>query len=96
MSLASMRQTVVPVDADGNEAGSWPATDAFSVTPSDTVNFITNARSLYVGTGGTVVIVTPKGSVVSLLNVPDGAELHVCVKRVNATSTTATDIVGFV
>jgi hypothetical protein len=73
-----------------------PGTDAFSVAPSDTANFTANARSLYVGTAGDVVVVTPGGSVVTFKAVPAGTTLPVIAKRVNFTATTASNIVGLV
>ena len=71
-----------------------PASDGFAVTPHDSTNFTNNARALFVGVGGDVVVVTPAGTALTFKNVPDGTILPVAAKRVNSTSTTATDIIG--
>lgn len=73
-----------------------PASDAFAVTPSDSVNFTNGARSLYVGVTGNVAVVTPAGTVVTFTAVPAGTVLPVEASRVNATGTTATSIVGLI
>lgn len=71
-----------------------PAKDGFAITPSNTVNFTANARSVYVGVGGTVVLVTPLGTVLTFVGVVAGTILPVAAKRINATSTTATNMIG--
>lgn len=71
-----------------------PATDAFAITPSDTVNFSQGmVRGIYVGVGGNVVVVTPQGTVVTFAAIA-GAVLPVCAVRVNLTSTTASSLIG--
>lgn len=71
-----------------------PATDLPPVTPSDTTP-LTGVRSLYVGTGGTVVL-TVNGQIRTLVNVPDGSILPVKgITRVRA-ATTASNIVALV
>lgn len=77
-------------------AATGPGTDGFAVTPSDTASFTTNARSLYVGVAGDVTILTPGGTTLLFKNAPAGAVLPVQVKRVNATATTATNLIGLV
>lgn len=67
---------------------------AVSVTPSDSTNLSFDARALYIGTGGNVVVVFPDNSTVTFSNVPTGSILPVIAKRVNSTSTTATNIVA--
>jgi hypothetical protein len=73
---------------------SAPKGGAFAVTPSDTVNFTQGAAALYVGVGGTVVVVTAKNQVVNFVGVGSGSILPVRCQRVNASGTTATNIVG--
>jgi hypothetical protein len=73
---------------------SGPAGNYATVTPSDTVNFAETCRGLWVGTGGNVVCVRPNGTAVTFVNVPDGYLLPVIAKRVNTTSTTASNIVA--
>lgn len=69
--------------------------DAFAVTPSDTVAFTQqHARALYVGVTGDVTLVTLSGGVVTFTAVPAGSIIPVQCQRVNATATTATNIVG--
>jgi len=49
---------------------------------------------LYVGTGGTVVMVTIGGDLVTLVNVPDASFLPMMTSQVVATGTTASNILG--
>ena len=79
---------------NGANTNDAPATGYFAVTPSDATDFTTPARSLYVGTGGDVVVVDNEGTAVTFTAVPSGSILPVVAYRVNATSTTATNIVG--
>lgn len=76
------------------ENASTPAVYAGAVTTSDSVNLSSIARGLYIGTGGNVAAVMPDDSVVVFSNVPTGMILPVRAKRVNATNTTASDIVA--
>ena len=77
-----------------NIYGSIPAEDAGAVTPSDSTNLTSIARSLYVGTAGNVTLLTVGQNVVTFSNVQSGTILPVRTTRVNATSTTATNIVA--
>lgn len=79
---------------NGANTNDAPATDYFTVTPSDTTNFTTAARALYVGSGGTIAAVNQAGTVVNFEGVPTGAVLPVVTIRVNSTNTTAASIVG--
>lgn len=75
----------------------WPGQSLFAVTPSNTVDFTYVARQLYVGTAGDVTVVTEDGAVVLFKSVPEGSTIGpFFVKRVNATGTTASNIVAFV
>lgn len=71
-----------------------PSQNAWAITPHDTTdeNFV--SRAIYVGTGGDVVAVMKSTAVVTFKNVLGGTILPVRVQRVNATGTTATDMVG--
>lgn len=73
-----------------------PGGESFAITPSDSVNFTTNARSLYVGVTGDVSILTNGGATVLFKAVQAGSILPQIAKRVNATGTTASFIVGLV
>jgi hypothetical protein len=73
-----------------------PANDAVAVSKSDSVNFATMARALYVGGLGDVALVTAAGNVVVFTAVPAGTTIHMRCSRVNSTSTTATNIVALI
>jgi hypothetical protein len=69
-----------------------PAVNGAAVTPSDTVNLPTASRALYVGTAGNVAVITVGGSTMTL--VAASGWMPICVARVLATGTTASDIVA--
>ncbi len=52
--------------------------------------------SLYVGTGGTLVVLTISGQEVTLLNIADASWIPLQVQRVLATGTTAADIIALI
>lgn len=74
--------------------GSGPATALVAITPSDTVNFAAPARGIYVGGSGNIVVVDLQGNAVTLVGAVAGTILQVAALRVNATSTTATNLVA--
>ena len=77
------------------QAASGPATSAFAIVPSDTTDLPTVAR-LYVGTSGNIEVTLsgmPSGTSVVLAGVPAGFA-PLLVKRVWATGTAATNLVG--
>jgi hypothetical protein len=76
------------------ENTSTPAVYAGAVTTSDSTNLSSTARALYIGTGGDVVALMPDDSEVTFKNAQSGQILPVRVKRVNATNTTASNIVA--
>lgn len=89
-------------DLSGNGTGSVvnrakmssaPAVGAFDITPNDIDDLPRIARALYIGTTGNVRILTPDDEDITFDNVPVGT-LEAQAKRVFATSTTASDIVG--
>lgn len=80
-----------PPGASGQDGA---ASNAVAVTPSDSVNLASPARSLYVGGAGNVTVVTVGGQVITFTAVPAGSILPIQVSRVNATSTTATNIIS--
>jgi hypothetical protein len=71
-----------------------PAKRYVAVTPHDSTDLTVDARGLYVGTAGNVVAVSTSGDVVTFTNVQAGTILPINVRRVNATSTTASNIVA--
>lgn len=66
-----------------------------AVTPHDSTNIATGVcDALWVGVGGDVAVNSSQNETVVFKNVPSGFLLLVQTRRVNATSTTATDIVA--
>lgn len=65
-----------------------------AVTPSDSVDLDLRPRALYVGGAGDVVAVDVGGDAVTFVGVQAGSVLPIVCKRVNATGTTATNIVA--
>lgn len=71
-----------------------------TITPSDTVNIAKDGNlnppnAVRFGTGGTAVIVGLDGSQATITNISNGEVLPIAVTRINATGTTAANIVGF-
>lgn len=75
----------------GNGKNIDPGIRITAVTKSDTAEL--NARGLYVGTGGDLVITTVEGNDVTFKNVASGSWLPIYAYRVKA-ATTAADIVA--
>ncbi|AOY93839.1 hypothetical protein BKK79_20045 [Cupriavidus sp. USMAA2-4] len=71
-----------------------PSFDYFTIMPSDTVNLARPANSIRVGTGGDVVAVCGDGTAVLFKNCFSGEVLPIRALRVNATGTTAMDLVA--
>lgn len=77
-----------------------PYTVFDAVSPDDTADLprylpnklLTNA--LYVGVGGDVVAVAQNGQATTFSGVPSGATVRIGVRRINATNTTATNLVA--
>jgi hypothetical protein len=84
-----------PQTTTGIPSSNLPFTFAAAVTPSDTVNFSTPTRGLYIGGAGNVVAVMADDlSAVTFIAPPVGTVLNIRATRVNSTSTTATNIVA--
>jgi hypothetical protein len=82
---------------DRFDTGSYrgPAADARAVTPADNTALPQGiAKRLYVGGAGDVTVVTLAGTVATYKAVPVGTYLRVFVQGVQATGTTATNIVA--
>lgn len=74
----------------------FPPTQAQAVTASDGVELPDSTKGIYVGGGGDLSLVLLNDTApVNLVDVPAGVLLPLCVKKVMATGTTATDIVAF-
>lgn len=74
---------------------------AAAVTPSNTVNIPSISGPdaaqpcvLYIGTGGTLKVLTEGGDEVTFTNIPNGTFFPVNVLRVFATGTDATNIIA--
>lgn len=81
------------------------ATDWFTIDPDDDVDFVDDdvnnteaypLAAIFVGVGGDVAIVSGNDTVKTFKNVANGTTLPVLAKRVNATNTTATNLLGLV
>lgn len=70
-----------------------PGRDAFSVTPSDSVDLTDVARALYIGVSGDLKITTLGGNDLTFKNVPVGF-FPFGAKRVFATGTAASEILA--
>jgi hypothetical protein len=70
-----------------------PAENGLAVTGSDTVNFPSATRALYVGSAGGTLIAIMNGVPVTLDNVPIGI-LPIRCTRVNLSGLTASNIVA--
>ncbi|CAB4155013.1 hypothetical protein UFOVP653_58 [uncultured Caudovirales phage] len=71
-----------------------PSRDYFAITPNDSTNFTFKTRSIRVGVGGDVVAVREDGTAVTFKNCFAGEVLPIVAVRVNATNTTASQLVG--
>ena len=67
---------------------------AFAISKSDSTDFAFLVRGIYVGGAGDVVVVNPDDTTVTFVGVPAGTILPVQARRVNSTSTDATNMVG--
>lgn len=70
------------------------AYDATTITPSDTVD--TPADSVYIGGDGDLRVITRRGSTVTFKALTAGSFVPVQVRRVLATGTTASNLIGLV
>jgi hypothetical protein len=73
-----------------------PADHGFAIVPHDAADLVEVARALYVGGAGSVRVVTASGAELTLAGVASGSVLPVRVRRVLASGTTATALVGLV
>lgn len=83
------------LDMAGDGQMDHPAYNAEVVTAHDTTELAKVSRALYVGVGGDVSVqFAGVGTAIVFKNVPTGAILPIRIKRVNSTSTTATNMVS--
>jgi hypothetical protein len=71
-----------------------PAQHGFAITPNDSTDLTAETRGLYVGTSGDLSLVLASGDAVLLAGAIGGVVLPLRVRRVKATGTTATQLVG--
>jgi hypothetical protein len=72
-----------------------PAQNYTAITAHDSTNFTFGlTRAIYVGGAGDIVAVCQDGTAVTFSSVPAGTVLPIKAKRVNSTSTTATNMVA--
>jgi hypothetical protein len=77
----------------GRPANIDPGLEPFSIgAGSDSSDH--NARGLYIGSGGDVVVLTGGGNTITFKSVPTGTILPVFAYRVKQTGTTASSIIG--
>lgn len=69
------------------------ASDAFSITPSDSTT--QRSGALYTGSGGAIAVKTEDGTTLTFSSAAAGSILPVKVLQVLATGTTATGLIGF-
>ena len=70
-----------------------------AITPSDSVDLVRNAAgefpaSIYAGVAGNISVVGADGESAVFQNVPAGYPLPIRARRINATGTTATGLIG--
>lgn len=65
-----------------------------SVTPSDTVDLPWVTMAVWVGGAGNLVAVMQDGTTATFTGVTAGALLPIAARRINATSTTATNLLA--
>ena len=70
------------------------ASDVFTITPAD-ADLVKSVFSIYVTTGGTLVLTVPGSTAVRTITVPSNFMLNCMVRRV-ASASTATGLIGFV
>tara|TARA_R110000850_G_C9816144_1_gene451966 strand:- start:29 stop:283 length:255 start_codon:yes stop_codon:yes gene_type:complete len=72
----------------------YQAIKAVSITADDNADLNIIGAVIFVGTGGSLSVVTVSGDTVIYKNLPDAYILPVQVRRVNSTNTTATDLIA--
>ena len=72
-----------------------PPTRAFDVTPSDSADMAIVPTMIYIGGTGALKVDMMGSGTVTLTGLPAGAFVSIRARRVYATGTTATGIIGF-
>lgn len=71
-----------------------PARAAVTLTPHDSTNFTVTTRGLHVNTGGTMVALFAEDNATVTMTVNSGTTYPYQLKRIDATSTTASGFIG--
>jgi hypothetical protein len=71
-----------------------PGDDGFDITPSDTEDLAVPTRGLYVGTTGDIKVDMLSGTTLTWVGLVAGIIHPLQVRKVYATGTDATDIIG--
>lgn len=71
-----------------------PAQRGFAIAPSDGADLVAETRGLWVGASGDIVLVLASGDEVTIAGAVGGTVLPLRVRRVKASGTTATQLVG--
>lgn len=71
-----------------------PASTAFTITPDDVTDLPEITRSVFVGSAGNVSVVMHSGAQLTFQGLAAGTILPIRIRRLRATGTTATAIVG--
>lgn len=81
----------MPVTASRNAA---PAEAAFDITPHNTNELENYTRGIYVGTAGALKVDMVSGDTVTFTNIAAGVIHPIRARRVYATGTTASGLIG--
>lgn len=71
-----------------------PARRGFAITANDATDLAAETRAVYVGVAGDLAVVLSSGDEVSFAGLAGGTLLPVRARRVKATGTTATQLLG--
>ncbi len=72
-----------------------PAEFCFEITPSDTAELMCATKALYIGEGGDLVVTSVRAdNPVVFTGVPSGSIIDVRARKISASGTTATNIIG--
>ena len=71
-----------------------PADGAFDITPNDDTDLTITTRGLYIGVAGDVTVTMANGDNITYVAMTAGIIHPLRIRRVYATGTDATDIIG--
>lgn len=83
-------------DRTGNagNAPNYPASNAFTITPSDTNELDTITTGVYIGTAGDLKVVMAGGETVTFKSLAAGIVHRMRVRQVFSTGTTCVNVIG--